>query len=198
MTTQEDEKKLYVISAEQESLKVGISANPEKRIKQLATGTARQLSLDHVVRCEDAKGLELEIHEKLSGYHQKGEWFDYSCKTYLEGMLAGLEMDQSPEITDSAIREFVNILREYNPYQMGWYSWRERILKELVERHATTVTLCTVCENVTEVTEWCGNGPYCPLCGSPADNSSVLHHSTTLHNSHTDYEDCEEEGRACE
>lgn len=72
---------IYIISNEQNYIKVGVSKNPERRIKQLQTGNEHQLSLlfkeefncsrNHLLK------IEKELHKKLKQMTTKsiGEWF---------------------------------------------------------------------------------------------------------------------------
>ena len=72
---------IYIISDNQNRIKVGISKNPEKRLKQLQTGHPNKLSLifTEEFECERAHLLKIEalIHKELRNRtrHMKGEWF---------------------------------------------------------------------------------------------------------------------------
>jgi hypothetical protein len=58
--------------------KVGVSVNPEKRIKQLQTGSAQKLALLEKFSLPEqvVYKLEKECHVKLqSHYMKRGEWF---------------------------------------------------------------------------------------------------------------------------
>jgi predicted GIY-YIG superfamily endonuclease len=58
--------------------KVGISVNPEKRIKQLQTGNGDTLSLVWTKRVRDrdaARSFERDIHRGLKQCKKEGEWF---------------------------------------------------------------------------------------------------------------------------
>jgi hypothetical protein len=58
-------------------IKIGRSKDPVKRLKQLQTGNANKLKL-----IASFKGLgwrEKIIHEELSRWSKKGEWFDPKC-----------------------------------------------------------------------------------------------------------------------
>lgn len=78
-------KDLYVIQSDVTgALKIGVSKNPNKRLKQLQTGSPYKLKLVGVF-----KGMafhEKPLHSrlkpyKLSVYYKKtqGEWFDFDC-----------------------------------------------------------------------------------------------------------------------
>ena len=58
--------------------KIGIAVNIEKRIKSLRTGTPHQLQLLHSIQYEcqeDARGMELALHNHLPYRRVTGEWF---------------------------------------------------------------------------------------------------------------------------
>ncbi len=59
--------------------KIGISNNPEKRIKQLQTGSSRPLIIRYAIRFnnrDEAIKVENALHKKYSRYKLIGEWFD--------------------------------------------------------------------------------------------------------------------------
>jgi len=69
--------------------KVGISANPTGRLRELQVGSARKLMLCSMVmldRRADAFGLEQEMHATLAEWGMSGEWFDV-CPLYATGVL---------------------------------------------------------------------------------------------------------------
>ena len=66
---------VYVIHAVGTSrVKVGYSADPEKRLLELQTGSPFPLSL--VGRREGDRSLERAVHDRLRDHLQIGEWFD--------------------------------------------------------------------------------------------------------------------------
>lgn len=66
------------------SLKVGISANPEKRIKALQVGCDGILELVATVSAENGFQSESDAHKRLSGHRIHGEWFSASADYVLE------------------------------------------------------------------------------------------------------------------
>ncbi len=59
--------------------KIGISNNPEKRIKQLQTGNSRQLVIKYTIKFNtrnEANKLEYALHKKYSKHRLCGEWFE--------------------------------------------------------------------------------------------------------------------------
>lgn len=69
---------LYIIQSDVTgNIKIGRSKNPHKRLKQLQTGNPNKLKLIAEFKGEGWK--EKELHERLSSYRLKGEWFSYDC-----------------------------------------------------------------------------------------------------------------------
>ena len=68
---------VYVISGEGHGTKVGRSAKPRKRLKDLQASTPIRLRLEFLHRCgADARKIERETHRLLAPCKIKGEWFD--------------------------------------------------------------------------------------------------------------------------
>lgn len=71
---------LYFIQSEKTGMiKIGRSKNPEKRLKQLQTGSPNKLKLIAVFK--DKGPEERGLHERLRCFkvRQNGEWFTYDC-----------------------------------------------------------------------------------------------------------------------
>ena len=67
---------LYFIKAKgTDFYKIGISDNPESRLKQLQTGNPVQLELVSSIYCLYPKDRESELHSALSELNENGEWF---------------------------------------------------------------------------------------------------------------------------
>jgi len=76
---------IYVICEHTEGVtpvKIGFSANPEKRLKQLQTGQSNQLVLFHKeeVPAQNVRALERVIHQELRHRKSRGEWFNLTPK----------------------------------------------------------------------------------------------------------------------
>ncbi len=72
---------IYVICEQTEAVtpvKIGFSANPEKRLRQLQTGHATPLTLFHQeeVPAQNVRALERAIHQELRHRKSRGEWFN--------------------------------------------------------------------------------------------------------------------------
>jgi hypothetical protein len=68
---------LYVIGADQgESVKVGYSADPCKRLKKIQSVNPDDLHIVFKIKSDNAKALEAFVHKKLSRHCVHGEWFE--------------------------------------------------------------------------------------------------------------------------
>lgn len=68
---------IYIIS-DGEAYKVGVSKNPEDRLKKLQTGSPKKIWISHIfkVPCDKVYKLEKECHNILTTHFVKrGEWF---------------------------------------------------------------------------------------------------------------------------
>lgn len=72
---------IYIIGNDKGYIKVGVSNNPKRRVKQLQTGNAQKLTLifTEEFECERHHLLNIEkaIHKQLKqmAEHCEGEWF---------------------------------------------------------------------------------------------------------------------------
>ena len=69
---------VYFIQQGNGSIKIGVSANPESRLKSLQTGNSRRLRLLGAVKFSnrmEAMGVEKELHDKYFNLRCQGEWF---------------------------------------------------------------------------------------------------------------------------
>lgn len=93
---------LYVISESRDGpVKIGTSADPAARLRQLQTGNPRRLRIFYICRLdpEDANHAERDLHSEL-GRRMAGEWFDYDEAFILEYMpdfwlSIGLEIEKA-------------------------------------------------------------------------------------------------------
>ena len=74
---------VYILSnSENGFLKVGVSNNVEKRIKQLQTGSWATLSMEYKsMVCSNSFNIETAVHQKLVDQRVRGEWFDVDLET---------------------------------------------------------------------------------------------------------------------
>jgi len=74
---------LYVISSSKDGpCKLGLSENPEARLKQLQTGhpTLLQIYYQEPTTQNDVKALEHLLHRDINHLRQHGEWFKLSVE----------------------------------------------------------------------------------------------------------------------
>lgn len=73
-------KQLYVIRAEEsQRVKIGVSKDPAKRLKQLQTGSEQKLILEYTECRADAHKIEKWLHSHFTNFdkkHYRGEWFN--------------------------------------------------------------------------------------------------------------------------
>lgn len=69
---------IYIIQSQSGPVKIGYSQDPEKRLKQLQTGSSDKLTLHAKINVEKehVKLLEKTIHRMNSHKRIDGEWFD--------------------------------------------------------------------------------------------------------------------------
>ena len=63
--------------------KLGVSNNPERRLKDIQTGYPYQLTLAIAILCKNPFKVESALHKKFADCKLKGEWFTYSSLTKL-------------------------------------------------------------------------------------------------------------------
>jgi hypothetical protein len=69
---------VYVVQADNGTIKIGISTNPTARLAQLQRSAPAHLSLAYVGALRSTGyAVEAEAHRTLASYRQSGEWF--SC-----------------------------------------------------------------------------------------------------------------------
>jgi hypothetical protein len=66
---------VYLAYCETGHHKIGISATPEGRIKHFDTIMPVSVELQHIFKCDDSFAAEQTLHDMLSEYRFKGEWF---------------------------------------------------------------------------------------------------------------------------
>ena len=91
-------KKLYIAKAG-DYYKIGISDNPEERIKQLQTANPQVVELVVDFPAIDAAECEKRLHEKFAKHRASGEWFELdSC--IIDGMIAMYNILPIDEVVD--------------------------------------------------------------------------------------------------
>lgn len=76
---------LYVLHCvETRAVKIGITANVEKRVSVIRTACPFDIKLLFSRKVRDAASLESRIHKSLQDYHMRGEWFDEICLQFVD------------------------------------------------------------------------------------------------------------------
>lgn len=59
-----------------EYYKIGASLNPEKRLRQLKTGSSRPLKMIHWLYSSRYREVEKKLHDRFASKRVSGEWFN--------------------------------------------------------------------------------------------------------------------------
>ncbi len=86
-------------------IKIGISLNPNKRIKQLQTGNSHELNLIYNIQTEYYIKLELILHRYYKHLNIYNEWFD-------------LTITELNEI-ESIIQKYINSLKSLSEFDIN-------------------------------------------------------------------------------
>lgn len=73
--------------------KIGISNDPERRLNDLQTGSSRKIELAAYIKCEHAVVIEQSLHDQLSKYRLRGEWFELPKHVVLHILKEWFEFD---------------------------------------------------------------------------------------------------------
>lgn len=123
-------KKIYVISSAAGVIKIGVSCDPESRLKQLQIANNEDLSLEYQTAfCDNADEIEKICHVTLSRDHVNGEWFscdkNYAISTLKEtfstvSINMNKDMDEYAALGENDIEEFYSCFSDM-PTLYGMY-----------------------------------------------------------------------------
>lgn len=88
-----DKTYLYVIAAcETGPCKIGFSARPEKRVRQLQTGHSENLKLyySQEVCPSEVRKIERLVHNTIGYLRSRGEWFNVNVEDAITEVKVGL------------------------------------------------------------------------------------------------------------
>jgi hypothetical protein len=72
---------IYLIKSLSDShYKIGVSKNPNRRLKQLQTGNSSEIKLICEYQTMNAYKIEKVLHRRYTHFNIDGEWFDLSIK----------------------------------------------------------------------------------------------------------------------
>ena len=94
-------KYVYLISDNNYTYKIGISNNPEKRVKTLQTGNDNKLKIVHKILCENFNDVESALHNKYQFLRINGEWFELSDDDVINFPEYCIKMDENFKIIKS-------------------------------------------------------------------------------------------------
>ena len=73
--------KIYLIKSLNEGIyKIGVSKNPNKRLKEVQTGNPAPVEIVQLYETENAYKIESALHNRYSHFNTHGEWFELSIK----------------------------------------------------------------------------------------------------------------------
>lgn len=69
---------IYVIGGQNKPYKIGITNNPERRLKTLQTGHPNKLFIHYTEEIDSTqvRHIEQTIHKLINRHRLQGEWFD--------------------------------------------------------------------------------------------------------------------------
>lgn len=95
-------------------VKIGLSTNPESRLKQLQTGNPHRLELIWTFPCADMSAAEDAFHRTFERFRKVGEWFDLAPNDSPEHIGLFLTFVAARHLAeDSDIREMVAGIEEF-------------------------------------------------------------------------------------
>ena len=119
---------VYIIKADT-FVKIGYSKNPEKRLKEMQTGSPHDLKLIAKFPYEtkeSAAAKEKEFHLLFSAWHHRGEWFYSRC------MQTAFNMRPEEETREQRALEY-KLLRKRRKKQKRPNRGRKRYSKEMLD-----------------------------------------------------------------
>lgn len=99
---------IYLIqNLETSKYKIGISKNPNKRIKQLQTGSGEELKLIHTFETSNARTIELTLHNIYLLQKTHGEWFNLSIVEEIKFLEECKKIDNNINILKNLDNKFI-------------------------------------------------------------------------------------------
>lgn len=68
-------KHIYLLQSDNGVYKIGVSKDPQKRLKQLQTGSSEKLEIIKTYESEFYRQIEKGLHNKFNHLRSEGEWF---------------------------------------------------------------------------------------------------------------------------
>ena len=103
--TEDRTKFVYAAADDTGRIKVGISIDPAKRVKQLSAGNASSLRLVYVRQADKPKyASEVEAHRALAEYQIRSEWFEPDA---LEVLHRKFPMDDNQKLSSDRLQKLL-------------------------------------------------------------------------------------------
>lgn len=67
---------VYLIRSEVGYYKIGRTVNPDDRIRTFSVRLPFRVEYEHLIKCEDQRALEKQLHTKFADKRIDGEWFE--------------------------------------------------------------------------------------------------------------------------
>lgn len=97
----DEPQKVYVMQHELGPVKIGIAAEPRKRLSQIQIGSPFEITLKKTAMPRNALRVEQYLHRVFSEYRMRGEWFDippaerdFSIPTKVEDGIPNREIER--------------------------------------------------------------------------------------------------------
>jgi len=107
-------------------VKIGVSANPEKRISQFNTGNHSEVALlCKTEPCSNPEDVESIIHIELSHKRVKGEWFDVSphvAFSVVSDVFSNVAIQPSGPSSPQSLNKFISICGDSVAIVDGMYN----------------------------------------------------------------------------
>jgi len=93
--TSRESTKLYLMQAGDNMIKIGVSTNPQDRLKDINVSNSDDVHLRSVFNVNHPREVESELHRRFADKNKSGEWFELSESiiTDLESELQNIQSD---------------------------------------------------------------------------------------------------------
>lgn len=86
---------VYVLLANDKTVKIGITTNPYRRISQIETASGKDIIKWELTKpCSNFKDIERYLHKEFKKYRLKGEWFNVNFTDVIE-VLSNIELEDA-------------------------------------------------------------------------------------------------------
>lgn len=172
-------KDVYVAQAG-DKIKIGVSNDPESRIKQLGTANPYDVDLIRIYESlcgkgRTAKEWESHFHKRLSEYQINGEWFAIEALEELDEMVEGYRIDVDLSDRQRHALGVAMLLEDKFPDGLTTHERangdfdqefpESRILRTIMDRYDLPHGACSVCAHIAYYHR-SEDGKTCQRCGA--------------------------------